>query len=151
MCVFYLCLCLSHNFKIESSVDKCYIFHRECYIFASFNEVTSFKDSPCFTLLKLQSSNTKANLIHCFFFLFCRNTAPCSRYYQDTKNIFQESTPDENQLSNLCSIKSILKLFFNKKSQEGELFCQFYTLNHDNLVSLKKEGQQIGSTFIRTW
>ena len=33
MCVFYLCLCLSHGFKIEWSFDECYIFHGECSIF----------------------------------------------------------------------------------------------------------------------
>ena len=32
MC-FYLCLCLSHDFKIGSLFDKCYIFCGECYVF----------------------------------------------------------------------------------------------------------------------
>ena len=33
MCVFYLFLCLSHGYKIESSFDEYYIFQGDCYIF----------------------------------------------------------------------------------------------------------------------
>ena len=39
---YIICLYLNHGFKIESSFDECYIFHRECYIFRATDYIFDF-------------------------------------------------------------------------------------------------------------